>query len=88
MAEYEALIAELEILLKLEASRVEILGGSELVIKQITKEYKCVKENIIIYFILANRLLRRFEMVSIRHIPRLESQVANDLTQIASGYKI
>ncbi|XP_050908575.1 uncharacterized protein LOC127122253 [Lathyrus oleraceus] len=87
-AEYEALIAKLEILLELGATRVEIMGDSELVIKQITKEYKCVKENLIMYFIMANRLLRRFEMVSIRHIPRLENQVANDLAQIESGFRI
>jgi hypothetical protein len=53
-AEYEALIAGLEMLLELGATRVEIMGDSELVIKQITKEYRCVKENLIMYFIIAN----------------------------------
>jgi hypothetical protein len=37
-------------LLKLGAKDVEIRGDSELVIKQLTKEYTCVKENLIIYF--------------------------------------
>ena len=78
-AEYEALIAGLEILFELGATRVEIMGDSVLVIKQITKEYKCVKENLIMYFVIANKLLRMFEMVSIRHIPRLKNQEANDL---------
>lgn len=55
--EYEALIAELKILLELGETRVEIMGDSKLVIKQITKEYKCVKENLIMYFVVANRLL-------------------------------
>ena len=40
------------------------------------------------YFVIANRLLKKFEVINIRHIPRLENQVANDLAQIASGYKI
>jgi len=44
-AEYKALIAGLEILLELGAKDVEIKGDSELVIKQLTKEYKCVKKN-------------------------------------------
>lgn len=87
-AEYEALIVGLKILLELGETRVEIMGDSELVINQITKEYKCVKENLIMYFVIANRLLRRFEMVSIKHIPKLKNQEANDLAQIASGYKI
>ncbi|XP_050915869.1 uncharacterized protein LOC127130962 [Lathyrus oleraceus] len=87
-AEYEALIVGLEILLELGATRVEIMGYSELVIKQITKEYKCIKKNLIMYFVIVSRLLKRFEMAKIRHIPQLENQVANDLAQIASGYKI
>jgi len=48
--EYEALIAGLEILLELRAKHVKTRGDSELVIKQLTKEYKCVKENLINYF--------------------------------------
>ncbi|XP_050878313.1 uncharacterized protein LOC127082133 [Lathyrus oleraceus] len=87
-AEYEALIVGLEILLELGATQVEIIGDSELVIKQITKEYKCVKENLIMYFVIASRLLRKFQVVKIRHIPRLQNQEANDLDQIAFGYKI
>lgn len=54
---YEALIARLEILLKLGVTRVEIMGDYELIIKKITKEYKCVKENLIMYFVIANGLL-------------------------------
>ncbi|XP_050888903.1 uncharacterized protein LOC127094076 [Lathyrus oleraceus] len=87
-AKYEALITGLEMLLELGATRVEIMGDSELVIKQITKEYRCVKENLIMYFIIASRLLKKFEMVYIRHIPRIENMIANNLAQIASGYKI
>jgi len=84
-AEYEALIVGLEILLELGAKDVEIKGDSELVIKQLTKEYKCVKENLIIYFATATALLKRFDRANIQHVPRIENQEANDLTQIALG---
>lgn len=40
------------------------------------------------YFIIVSRLLKKFKMVYIRHIPRIENMIANDLAQIASGYKI
>ena len=40
------------------------------------------------YFVIARRLLKNFEAVNIRHIPRLENQAANDLAQISSGYKV
>jgi hypothetical protein len=33
-------------------------------------------------------LLKRFDQVTIEHVPRIENQEANDLAQIASGYKI
>src|ERR1051325_2951797 len=86
-AEYESLITGLELLLELGARNVEIMGDSELVIKQVSKEYRCVNENLIMYFVIAIRLLKRFEQASLRHIPRRENQQANDLAQEASGYK-
>jgi len=87
-AEYEALIVGLEILLGLGAKNVVIKGDSELVVKQLTKEYKCISENLFSYFVCANSLLNNFESISIQHVPRIVNQVANDLAQIASGYKI
>jgi len=39
------------------------------------------------YYVVANTLLKRFTHVEIQHIPRMENQDANDLAQIASGYK-
>jgi ribonuclease HI len=73
-AEYEALIAGLEILQEPGAKHVEIKGDSEFVVKQLTKEYKCVKENLIIYFVTAKALLKRFNLAKIQHVPRIENQ--------------
>ncbi|XP_058784623.1 uncharacterized protein LOC131659451 [Vicia villosa] len=87
-AEYEALIAGLEALLELGVTRVEIKGDLELVIKQLMKEYKCIKENLIMYFVIANRLLKKFKYIDIKHVPGIKNQEANDLAHIASGYKI
>ncbi|XP_050894658.1 uncharacterized protein LOC127101322 [Lathyrus oleraceus] len=87
-AKYEALIAGLEALLELGSTRVEIKEDSKLVIKRLTKEYKCIKENLIMYFVIANRLLKKFEYIDIKHVPRIKTQEANDLAQIASGYRI
>src|ERR1044072_8461750 len=86
-AEYESLIIGLELLLELGARNFKIMGDSELVIKQVSKEYRCVKENLIMYFVIAIRLLKQFEKASIRHIPQRENKEANDLAQEASGYK-
>ncbi|KAK2410415.1 hypothetical protein QL285_045778 [Trifolium repens] len=87
-ADYEALITGLEILKDLGAKNIKIRGDSELVLKQLTQEYKCVKEHLAKYFVTASSLLDVFDHVDIEHVPRLENQEANDLAQIASGYKM
>lgn len=69
----EGLIDDLEIILELEATRVKIMGDLELVVKQMTKEYKCVRENLIMYFVIANQLFRKFKMMNIIHIHRLKN---------------
>jgi len=70
------------------AKHVEIKGDYELVVKQLTKKYKCVQENLIFYFATAKALLKRFVLASTQHVPEIENQEANDLVQIASGYRI
>lgn len=77
--EYEALITGLRILKELGASKIEVKGDLELVIKQVTREYKCIKENLLRYFVMATQLLDDFEIVGITHVPRNENQEANDL---------
>jgi ribonuclease HI len=64
-AKYEALISGLEILLNLGAKHIKIKGDSEPVLKQLTKEYKCVQEHLMRYFVIAYSLLNRFESIDI-----------------------
>lgn len=40
------------------------------------------------YFVKSNTLLKIFDEVDIKHIPRVENQGANDLTQISLGYSV
>lgn len=40
------------------------------------------------YFVIVNRLLKQFDFVDIKHVLRIENQEANELAQIASGYKV
>lgn len=86
--EYKALIVGLAILLDLEAKRVKVKGDFELVVNQITNEYICIKETLIMSFVIANRLIKCFNFVYIHHVPRLENQKVNKMAQIASWYKV
>ena len=74
--------------MELGANGVAIRGDSELVIKQLTKECKCLKENLLMSFVKTNALLGKIDDVSFKHIPKMCNQEANDLAQIASGYKV
>ena len=49
--EYEALVIGLEILLDLEAKDVRVIGDSQLVLRQLTGEYKCNNLPLASYFI-------------------------------------
>jgi adenylate kinase family enzyme len=60
----------------------------KLIVKQLTKEYKCIKEKLIKYFITSNSLFKHFHYVNIEHVSRIENREANDLAQIASRYRV
>ncbi|XP_015946068.1 uncharacterized protein LOC107471140 [Arachis duranensis] len=87
-AEYEALIMGLELLLERGVKNVEIFGDSQLVVRQVSLEYRCVSEKLRNYFDVAIKLLSEFDNVIVRHVPRELNQEANKLAQIASRYKI
>ncbi|XP_020238928.1 uncharacterized protein LOC109817973 [Cajanus cajan] len=86
--EYEALITGLKLLKDLGARNIIIRGDSQLVIKQLTREYKCMNEKLLECNSRATALLNSFDEVQLEHISRNENEIANELAQIASGYKI
>ncbi|KAL1372790.1 hypothetical protein AAHE18_01G229400 [Arachis hypogaea] len=73
MTKYEALILSLEILIGKGALEVQILGDSQLVLKQLSKEFKCNNEMLQKYLITAWEI---------------QNKIANELVQIASRYRI
>lgn len=81
-AEYTALIRGLEVALKLNPSKINCYLDSELVVKQLNKEYKVknpeIKE-------LYNKVLDLviFQQVSFSHIPREKNKEADKLVNKA-----
>ncbi len=82
-AEYRAVIFALKKLKQLLGSdkcgesEVEFLIDSELIVKQLNKEYKLKDKNIQNFFIEIWNLTFDFGEVSFRHIPREENQEAD-----------
>lgn len=88
-AEYEALIIELEMLIELGVDKGEVFGDFELVINPLNGDYKCTHITITNYYMIANQLLSFWgNDISINHIPRYESLVANEMAQVSSGVQV
>lgn len=78
------LIIGLEILLELNVKTVDILGDSQLVLKQIAGEYKCINPQLASYLVVAHNLLQEFTDATWEYIPRDENLAANEMAHLAS----
>lgn len=68
-AEYKALIIGLEILLDLKAKKILVLKDSQLVLKQLTREYMCTSFTLVPYYNTALQLLVDFQEVELKNVP-------------------
>jgi ribonuclease H / adenosylcobalamin/alpha-ribazole phosphatase len=84
MAEYEALLYGLSMALSLEVRRLLVKGNSRLIIKQVRGECCCNDPQLAAYLLRARELEKDFEILDVRHIPRAENAVADDLSAKAS----
>jgi ribonuclease HI len=77
----------LELLLEAGAKVVEVFGDSKLVISQLTKTYRCESELLFPLWRQCQELVAQFRYINFYWIPRVQNSEANDLAQLASGYK-
>jgi ribonuclease HI len=87
LAEYEAVRRGMELLLEAGAEAVEIFGDSKLVISQLTEDYRCESEWLFPLWVQCQELMTQFRYINFYWIPRARNSEANDLAQMASGYK-
>ena len=83
-AEYEAVIAELNLAHSMEADQLEICSESQLVVKHIKDSYKARGEKMILYLKKVRELLKKFTRVQVRHVPRAENMRADALAKLAT----
>ena len=72
-AEYEAIIAGLNLAHSMEVDQHEVRSDSQLVVKQIEDTYEAKGEKMILYLKKVRELLKKFVQVQVRHIPRAEN---------------
>jgi ribonuclease HI len=87
LAEYEAVREGMELLLEAGAEAVEIFGDSKLVISELIEEYRCESELLFPLWVQCQELIAQFRYINFYWIPRTRNSEANDLAQMASGYK-
>nr|ABA98939.1 transposon protein, putative, unclassified [Oryza sativa Japonica Group] len=85
MAEYEGLLAGLRVAAGLGIRRLLVLGDSQLVVNQVCKEYRCSDPQMDAYVRQVRRMERHFDGIELRHVPRRDNVIADELSRLASS---
>nr|AAU10764.1 putative polyprotein [Oryza sativa Japonica Group] len=85
MAEYEGLLAGLRVAAGLGIRRLLVLGDSQLVVNQVCKEYQCSDQQMDAYVRQVRRMERHFDGIELRHVPKRDNAVADELSRLASS---
>jgi ribonuclease HI len=83
VAEYRALVAGLERALELGVDEVDVVSDSQLLVRQMTGEYKVKNEALRNLSLEAARLARRLRKVTYRSVPREHNELADRLVNEA-----
>ena len=83
-AEYEVVIARLNIAHSMEIDQLEVCSDSQLVVKQIEDSYEARGEKMVLYLKKVRELLKKFVRVQVRHIPRAENSRADALAKLTT----
>nr|XP_027093621.1 uncharacterized protein LOC113714021 [Coffea arabica] len=83
-AEYEALIAGLQLARRLGAQQIHVRGDSQLVVRQVLGEYEAKDETMQRYLSKVHQLTAYFESFEIQRIPRSQNKRADALSRLAS----
>ena len=62
-----------------------VKGDFQLVVNQVSKEYQCTDPQMAAYVAEVRRLERHFDGLELRHIPRLDNALTDDLSRLASA---
>jgi ribonuclease HI len=83
VAEYRALLLAIERARELGARRVDLVGDSELIVRQVRGEYKVKDASLRPLHAAVTEALDRFDRWAIRNVPRAENAAADALVNTA-----
>jgi ribonuclease HI len=85
ITEYEGLVNDLRLAKDLDIRRLLIRGDSQLVAKQVQKEYDCNNDMMAEYLAEVRRMEKFFDEFEVWYAPRLDNRDVNHLVWIASS---
>jgi ribonuclease HI len=85
MAEYEALLCGLRIVVEKGIKHLDVRGDLQLVIDQVMKNASCHDEKMEAYCNVVCTLDDKFYGIELNHVPRKYNEEADELAKIASG---
>jgi dinuclear metal center YbgI/SA1388 family protein len=83
VAEYQALLAGLELALDREVERLDAFLDSELVVRQLLGRYQVKDATLKALHAQATHLMRQFHEIDVQHVPRAENTAADALVNKA-----
>ncbi|KAL0291212.1 UNVERIFIED_CONTAM: hypothetical protein Sangu_2539500 [Sesamum angustifolium] len=84
IAEYQALILGLEIVVDTKQLPLKVYGDSQLVVNQLLGHYEVKKPELLPYYNYAKRLMGWLGDVELEHLPRKDSKQVDALAKLAS----
>ncbi|XP_017428795.1 uncharacterized protein LOC108336859 [Vigna angularis] len=84
-ADYEAVIAGLELAKDLGATSVECRTYSQLVVGQLDESFQTKDDQMLWYYHKRKELVKQFQMVEVKHVPKTENTRVDILSKLASS---
>jgi ribonuclease HI len=85
ITEYKGLVTRLQLAKYLSIQWLLIRGDSQLVAKQVQKEYDCNNEKMVEYLAEVHKIEKFFDGFEVQYVPRLHNYDTNHLAWIASS---
>ena len=83
VAEYKAVISGLELAKNIGAKEVSLFADSQLLVRQLTGEYRVKNEGLQPLYRSVKALINEFSVFNAEHIPRTENLIADKLANSA-----
>jgi ribonuclease HI len=85
VAEYEALLHGLRIAMALSIRQLKVLRDSLLVVNQANKEWSCLDDKMLLYYLELRNLENNFDALEYLHILRGKIEVTEELAMLGSS---